>query len=76
MVMLPYNRIPMSTLREHSVSYESYLQDFTSIVEGKSEKSFYDSPYWLDYTRANHERMQRFGTRFRLNKSSIISLYR
>lgn len=68
MVTLSYNRIPMSTLREHSVSYESYLQDFTSIVEGKSEKSFYDSPYWLDYTRANYERMQRFGTRFRLNK--------
>ena len=68
MVMLPYNRIPMSTLREHSVSYESYLQDFTSIVEGESENSFYDSPYWLDYTRANYERMQRFGSRFRLNK--------
>ncbi|MBA99383.1 MAG: hypothetical protein CMN34_00480 [Saprospirales bacterium] len=68
MVTLQYNRIPMGTLREHSVSYESYLQDFTSIVEGKSEKTFYDSPYWLDYTRANYERMQRFGSRFRLNK--------
>ena len=68
MVTLPYNRIPMGTLREHSVSYETYLQDFKSIVDGKSEKTFYESPYWLDYTRANYERMQRFGSRFRLNK--------
>lgn len=68
MVTLPYKYIPMGTLRKHSVSYEVYLQDFKSIVEDKSEKSFYDSPYWLDYTRANYERMQRFGSRFRLNK--------
>ena len=58
----------MGTLRERSVSYETYLQDFKSIVDGKSEKAFYESPYWLDYTRANYERMQRFGSRFRLNK--------
>ena len=68
MVTLPYNHIPMGTLREHSVSYESYLKDFTTIIEGKSEKSFYESPYWHDYTRANYERMQRFGSRFRLHK--------
>ena len=66
--MLKHNHIPMGILREHSVSYETYLQDFKSIVEGKSEKTFYDSPYWLGYTRANYERMQRFGSRFRLNK--------
>ena len=75
--MLKHNHIPMGILREHSVSYEICLQDFKSIVEGKSEKTFYDSPYWLDYTRANYERMQRFGSRFRLNKklyNLLISL--
>ena len=67
----------MGTLREHSVSYETYLQDFKSIVDGKSEKTFYESPYWLEYTRVNYERMQRFGSRFRLNKKSCtIYLYR
>ena len=66
--MLKHNYIPMGILLEHSVSYDNYLKDFTSIIEGKSKKPFYESPYWLDYTRTNYDRMQRFGSRFRLNK--------